>query len=126
MCRQAALNTVEKPHQLGEAGHLDEDDGGGVGPEGGDEGARADRVLGQQDHLLHGPPLLPQGLLLDLQVTAGQAKSAEIDNFGEKKNKKLCQGLKTVTQISLAFCKFLGYLKINVINLRPEKVSNFQ
>ena len=59
---------MEKPHQLREAGHLDEDDGGGVGPEGGDQGARPDGVLGQPDHLLYGPPLLPQGLLLDLQV----------------------------------------------------------
>ena len=86
---------MEKPHQLGEAGHLDEDDGGGVGSEGGDQGARPDGVLGQQDHLLHRPPLLPQGLLLDIQVHRSpiivnlaprkhisEAKSAEIDNFG--------------------------------------------
>ena len=95
LCRQAAVHTVEKPHQLREAGHLDEDDGGGVGPEGGDQGARPDGVLGQQDHLLHRPPLLPQGLLLDIQVHRSpiivnlaprkhisEAKSAEIDNFG--------------------------------------------
>ena len=59
---------MEEPHQLGQAGHHDEDDGGGVGPEGDDQGARPDRVLGQQDHLLHRPPLLPQSFLLDLQV----------------------------------------------------------
>ena len=68
MCRQAAFHIVEEPHQLREAGYLDEDDGGGVGPEGDDQGARPDRVLGQQDHLLHRPPLLPQSFLLDLQV----------------------------------------------------------
>ena len=65
---QTFVNLVAKPHQLRQAGHRDEDDGGGVWPEGGDQGARADRVLGQQDHLLHRPPLLPPGLLLDIQV----------------------------------------------------------
>ena len=65
---QTFVNLVAKPHQLRQAGHRDEDDGGGVWPEGGDQGARADRVLGQQDHLLHRPPLLPQSFLLDLQV----------------------------------------------------------
>ena len=68
MCRQAAVNTLEKSHQLREGGHLDEDDGGGVGPEGGDQGARPDGVLGQPDHLLPRPSRLPQGLLLDIQV----------------------------------------------------------
>ena len=59
---------MAEPHQLRQAGHRDEDDRGGVGAAGGDQGARADRVLGQQDHLLHRPPLLPPGLLLDIQV----------------------------------------------------------
>ena len=61
---------MEKPHQLREAGHLDEDDGGGVWPEGDDQGARPDRVLGEQDHLLCCPPFLPESLLLDLQVSS--------------------------------------------------------
>ena len=43
---QATVNAVEESHQLGQAGHHDEDDRGGVGTEGGDQGARADRVLG--------------------------------------------------------------------------------
>ena len=67
---QAALHAVEKSHQLREAGHPDEDDSGGVGAEGGDEGARPDRVLGEQDHLLRCPPFLPESLLLDLQVSS--------------------------------------------------------
>jgi hypothetical protein len=45
-----------------------EGDGGGERAEGHHQGARAHRVLGQQDHLLHRPPLLPTGLLLDIQV----------------------------------------------------------
>lgn len=60
---------MAEPHQLGQARHRDEDDGGGLGAAGRHQGARADRVLGQQDHLLLRPPLLPQGLLLDIQVT---------------------------------------------------------
>ena len=59
---------MAEPHQLGQAGHRDEDDGGGVWPESGDQGARPDRVLGKQDHLLRRPPLLSPGLLLDIQV----------------------------------------------------------
>ena len=49
---------MEEPHKLREAGYLDEDDGGWVRAEGGDQGARLDRVLGQQDHLLCRPPFL--------------------------------------------------------------------
>ena len=68
MCGQAPVDVVAEPHQLGQAGHHDEDDGGGVGAEGGHQGARADRVLGKQNHLLHRTPLLSTCILLDLQV----------------------------------------------------------
>ena len=43
---QATVNSVEESHQLGQAGHHDEDDGGGVRTESGHQGARSDRVLG--------------------------------------------------------------------------------
>ena len=65
---QATVDSVEESHQLGQAGHHDEDDGGGVRTESSHQGARSDRVLGQQDHLLHRAPLLSSSLLLDLQV----------------------------------------------------------
>ena len=85
---------MEKPHQLREAGHLDEDDGGGVGPEGDDQGARPDRVLGQQDHLLHRPPLLPQSFLLDLQVMdlSQDLGSPDLQRLTILDKKQLCQG----------------------------------
>ena len=47
LCGQAPVDAVAEPHQLRQAGHHDEDDGGGVGPEGRHQGARADRVLGK-------------------------------------------------------------------------------
>ena len=97
---------MEEPHQLGEAGHLDEDDSGGVRAEGGDEGARADRVLGEQDHLLCRPPFIPASLLLDLQVsTVSQSRSSQGQH----------QSVLSV-RVSLAFCEYLGYLEINDSN----------
>ena len=68
LCGQTLVNVMEEPHQLGQAGHHDEDDGGGVGPQGGHQGARVDGVLGQPHHLLHCPSFLSSSVLLDLQV----------------------------------------------------------
>ena len=42
------------------------------------------------------------------------------------KKKKLCQGLLSPRFLWLSANTFFGYLKINVINLRPGKVSHFQ
>jgi len=69
---------MEEPHQLGQAGHHDEDDGGGVGPQGGHQGARVDGVLGQPHHLLHCASFLSSSVLLDLQArrTENEARAA--------------------------------------------------
>ena len=59
---------MAEPHQLRQARHHDEDDGGRLRPQGQHQRARVDRVLGEQDHLLHCASFISQGVLLDLQV----------------------------------------------------------
>ena len=66
---QAPGDAVAQPRGLGQAQHRDEADDLRLRAEGGDEGARPHRVLGQPDHLLRRRPKLPEGLLLDLPVS---------------------------------------------------------
>ena len=66
---QAPGDAVAQPRGVGQAQHRDEADDLRLRAEGGDEGARPHRVLGQPDHLLRRRPKLPEGLLLDLPVS---------------------------------------------------------
>lgn len=67
--REAPLHPVAQPRGERQARHRHEGDRGGQRPQGHHSGARAHRVLGQQDHPLLGPRRLPPGLLLDIQVS---------------------------------------------------------
>ena len=65
---QAPVHAVEEPHQLGQGGHPDEGDDSRKWVASSHQGTWVDRILGQQDHILHSPSLIPPCFLLDIQV----------------------------------------------------------